>query len=337
MLLLEISEAEKQRLSRNDSILKNSFSSEIWSGPMKKIFKAIGLILAFILIYIVAQNVAAAIFMGVKLFKAGIEAGMSGAMPNMADLTKEVTDYVYTLTPWLLLFAVLVSLPFYYLFFRKRKQELATFVSVRSIHPLCIPVLVVLGLSFNVIIEFFMALLQQIDLLKPLFESYQQHSGIIMNGGFWLSLIVIGVIGPIFEEILFRGLVFGEMRKISKVWVALLIQALLFGVIHFNVVQGIYAFLAGLLLGYIYYRSNSIVAPMIMHISINASSVIITQFLTGDDLGNWGGAIVIASFLMFMIAGAFILTHRGFKHTMDNSLYEQNRTPGPQGPGRSDA
>ena len=136
---------------------------------------------------------------------------------------------------------------------------------------------------------------------------------------------LLGIVGPIFEEILFRGLIFGELRKITPVKIALVIQALLFGAYHLNLVQGVYAFLLGLLIGYVYYRSNSIIAPILMHVSINSLSVIINEFVSAQQLETWGVVIMIASVALFFLTGAFILTGKSFKRCMDDSLFQKNR------------
>jgi membrane protease YdiL (CAAX protease family) len=139
-------------------------------------------------------------------------------------------------------------------------------------------------------------------------------------------------VGPVFEELLFRGLVFGELRKVATVRLALVIQALIFGLYHINPIQGAYAFLIGLLLGYVYYRSSSIVAPMIVHAAINTSSVVAGRLIDGVSCDGWGTPVAIAGLLLFFLTGAFILLHRSFRHVMDDGLYRANRAPKIQPP-----
>jgi membrane protease YdiL (CAAX protease family) len=303
---------------------------------MKNIFKAIGLIAAMLAIYYAAQAAATTILFIPRMITMVSDIVRSGAAPDVGQLTRDMMSFAGTLTPWILLIAVAITLPLYYLFYRGRRQELWTFARFKSIQPVAVPVLVVFALALNVIIDVLLGLLQQLPALKHTFDVYDQLAGFITGGSFTLSLLAVGIVGPIFEELLFRGLIFGELRKISTVRLALVIQALLFGIYHMNTVQGTYAFVIGLLLGYVYYRSNSIWAPIIMHISINSSSVVLGQFVGGDTMGTWGGAVVIASLLLFAITGVFILKHRSFGHVMDDSLYQMNRAPKlpPDGGGR---
>ncbi|SHI05725.1 hypothetical protein SAMN02745823_02132 [Sporobacter termitidis DSM 10068] len=299
---------------------------------MKKILKAVGIILALLVIYYAAQSLVTIVIAIVPLVRTVVSAASSNMALDVEGITNELLRFVGAQTPWVLLIAVAVTVPFYYLIYRGRRQELWTFVSLKAIHPVSVPVLVVFGLTLNFMIELLLGLLSQISGLRQIFENYNQVTDLIFNGSFVLTLLAVGIVGPIFEELLFRGLVFGELRKLTKVRVAIFIQALLFGVYHMNLIQGAYAFLIGILLGYVYYRSNSIFAPMLVHITVNSSSVLLSEFLSGGALEKWSGVIIIASVLLFIVTGAFILTHRSFRYAMDDSLYLQNHTPRLQEP-----
>ena len=86
-----------------------------------------------------------------------------------------------------------------------------------------------------------------------------------------LVMILYAVIfGPIVEEVIFRGVTLYYARKFTKrFWLANIVQALAFGIMHMNLIQGIYAFLLGLLLGGIYQRFHSLYASICMHMIFN--------------------------------------------------------------------
>ncbi len=298
---------------------------------MKKILQAVGLILALMVIYYVAQVIVTSVIAIIQVIPAMMQDVLSGVQPDVARMT-ELLNTVAAQTPFILFFSVIIALPTYYIIYMKRHQELLTFLSIRGIGVISIPVLVILGLSSNFIIELLLSLASQIKAFVPIFERYNQLANFITGGDFILSLLAVGIIGPIFEEILFRGLIFGELRKITKVKIAVVIQALLFGAYHMNIVQGSYAFIIGLLLGYVMYKSNSILAPTIVHITINSSSVLLSQFVKTEDIEKWAGALYASSFILFIAASVFILTNRSFKRTMDNSLYYMNHAPKLQPP-----
>ena len=80
-------------------------------------------------------------------------------------------------------------------------------------------------------------------------------------------------LAPIGEELLCRGvcLHFGK-KALGKFWYANILQALVFGVIHMNWVQGVYAFVIGIFLGLLVERYNSLLPSMLVHFVINFSS-----------------------------------------------------------------
>ncbi len=81
--------------------------------------------------------------------------------------------------------------------------------------------------------------------------AYNTTMGGATSGAVWLIILYSVIIAPVIEEIIFRGLVFGYARKVFPVWLAILFQAALFGIYHWNLVQGIYAFVLGIFLGYL--------------------------------------------------------------------------------------
>lgn len=77
------------------------------------------------------------------------------------------------------------------------------------------------------------------------------------------------IIGPVCEELIFRGVTFHYAHKALPFWAANILQALLFGIYHANMVQGIYAFCVGLMCGCIFYYGKSIYLSILFHILFN--------------------------------------------------------------------
>lgn len=88
-----------------------------------------------------------------------------------------------------------------------------------------------------------------------------------------LILLTTGILAPIVEEFVFRYAIIEIFSDKKKEW-AVLISAFMFGVAHFNPVQSTYAFILGLVLGYLYYKERNLLKPIIVHLTINSSSVI---------------------------------------------------------------
>ena len=83
-----------------------------------------------------------------------------------------------------------------------------------------------------------------------------------------LGYVVIGILAPFAEEVVFRGAILRKLLGMMEEkwhWVAIAISAAIFGFVHLNVPQGIHAFLIGLLLGWMYYRTRSILPGILFH------------------------------------------------------------------------
>ena len=88
-----------------------------------------------------------------------------------------------------------------------------------------------------------------------------------------LQLLTVAVIPGIFEEVLFRGVVLAKLRPYGK-GPAIIISAVLFGLMHQNAGQFLYAMAAGLVLGFVAYETGSLLCCILIHFSNNAFSVL---------------------------------------------------------------
>lgn len=85
----------------------------------------------------------------------------------------------------------------------------------------------------------------------------------------WATLFIVAVWAPLAEEIVFRAMIFRTLRKGFAFWPAAILSGVVFGVYHMNLVQGVYAALLGVLLAYIYEKTNSLLGVYIFHLSFN--------------------------------------------------------------------
>ncbi len=90
--------------------------------------------------------------------------------------------------------------------------------------------------------------------------------------GFMLTFITIAIIPPLVEEFACRGLILGSLRKYSDSF-AVLTTAIVFGILHGNFQQMPFAFLVGLILGYVTVKTKSIWMAVAIHAFNNAVSV----------------------------------------------------------------
>lgn len=85
-----------------------------------------------------------------------------------------------------------------------------------------------------------------------------------------LAFVVVVLTGPVFEELVVRGVILQGLLRSHRPWVAIGQSALLFGIMHYNPAQSINALLLGLVFGWLYYRTRSLLLCMTMHVLFNS-------------------------------------------------------------------
>ena len=143
-----------------------------------------------------------------------------------------------------------------------------------GITPGGILLLVLAGFGLQMLSNLFLSFV--FDAFPGLMESYAQVlENLGMNHPAFLSLLYTVLLAPVTEELLFRGLTLRILEGPFPFWTANTLQAFYFGVIHGNLVQGGYAFLAGLILGYLVKRKGTLAAGVLCHFGVNFSGVLL--------------------------------------------------------------
>lgn len=110
-------------------------------------------------------------------------------------------------------------------------------------------------------------------LIPDILESYLEMAELAGMGESLMTILASVVLAPVGEELLCRGLILHYAKKsLPRFWMANILQALLFALIHGNLIQGLFAFVAGLMLGYLAERYQSLLPGMLLHFVVNFSS-----------------------------------------------------------------
>lgn len=167
-----------------------------------------------------------------------------------------------------------------------------------------IGVLFFLGAGAALSVNILFALLQ----FSSSSESYGQVAKQQFSFPLWAGIILYGMISPIAEEIVFRGIVYNRMRRQYSLWTALIGSSVLFGLYHGNIVQMVYGSLLGLLIVLLYEKYGSFLVPVILHGAANICVYVVTsnQWLSNLFM-NW-----VVFFISFIIVAGllwFALSH----------------------------
>ncbi|MBQ7776459.1 MAG: HAD hydrolase-like protein [Lachnospiraceae bacterium] len=103
-----------------------------------------------------------------------------------------------------------------------------------------------------------------------------------------IGLLCAGLITPIAEELLFRGIIFNVMKRRMKLQLAMIVSALCYGFYHMNYVQGVYAFIIGCLVAYAYEYFGTFFMPVIIHIVSSVLTYLITYtWIVESPIYSW--------------------------------------------------
>ena len=179
-------------------------------------------------------------------------------------------------------------------FFIYRKKRFFTDVCLPAAEKMTPKIFIILVVITQGIQGVYSLIVTFIDYLLPEGMSLTESYGQAMDGLYTpVGFLYVVLIGPIFEELIFRGAVMGVLKRFGNNF-AILFSALLFGFYHALILQIPFAFVLGLLLGYVASRW-SLRAAIALHIAVNGLSVVASVFPN-----EW----FQISFILFMIACA---------------------------------
>lgn len=147
-----------------------------------------------------------------------------------------------------------------------------------------------------------------IDKNFPQFDKYlvynYEHSHILLG---ILSSIILG---PILEEVLFRGLIFKELKNALPLLPAAIISSVLYGILFFDIPLILFCVAAGLLYTFIYVQTNNLVPMYVLHF-VATGAVLFSRRLGIENLiSDIGDIYIIPAFglsIVIIISGAWLL------------------------------
>ena len=135
-----------------------------------------------------------------------------------------------------------------------------------------IGILVLCAVSGGVLNLLWSGILQQLRIQDHFSNAVQEQ---LFAGQAMVQLLGLGVLVPLAEELIFRGLIYTRIRKRIPAGAAIFFSALLFALFHGNVIQMIFAFPLALILAWLYERSGWFACPLAFHMGANLTAIVL--------------------------------------------------------------
>jgi len=254
-------------------------SEEIKVTEEKNGFRKAYFFLSFIPFAIVVAVQTAATTPGVIL--AMLDMNKQG-LPMELDTMMEIFNKKYAIYCYIIycVICMAIFIPWYYKGIVKKNPKV-NYRKALGIKPVIMAVSLLVCLYFIVSGLFIIA-----DSLVPsVMEKYAELMKASSLGTNVLITVVYGyLLGPVTEELCFRGIMQGLLEKSKMSYLpVIVIQGLMFGIMHMNLVQGVYAFLLGMVLGYIRYKYKTLILSVAAHVVFNFFGTSVELFL--EDAG----------------------------------------------------
>lgn len=147
--------------------------------------------------------------------------------------------------------------------------------------------------------------------LVQMSEEFQNASDAFYGSTLGIEIFGSALITPFLEELLHRGVVFGRLRRRMGMWPAVIVSALVFAALHFNIVQFIYAFLLGIVFAMFVEKTGHLYPAVIAHVVANGIAVIRTETGFLQELVDGSVSAWLISIGVCFLGMALLLTFFG--------------------------
>lgn len=240
---------------------------------LKKILSVIFFPVVFIAGSFCIQYIFVAIFNSSHILK------FRNMYPDLNDIELIKTiEYRTALSNYLnnnaLLITVIIFIVFGLFFYNTiRKMNIAK----NNIKPLNLLNIFILGMFISI---FFNTFIYMLNGIIHITDAYK-----INNIPLIVTIISSGILGPILEELLFRGIVYNKLLSFNNHKKACIITSIMFSIMHFpNIITMIYTFILSFIMIYLYDKYKTLHAPIIFHIAINTTILVLIYSLVKDNI-----------------------------------------------------
>lgn len=199
---------------------------------------------------------------------------------NTDDYQNKLNTYIDSKTLLIIFIVAIIFIPILYIQYKNYKKY-------NKLEMLNVFKVIVIGICISLIYNI---------LLIIFFCGYS-----IPSIPLYVQIISSGIIGPILEEVLFRGIVYNKLKEFNSTKKAMIISTIIFVFFHTRFIDSLYTLLIGYLFTYIYEKTNNLKYPLIMHMSANTIIIILSPIILGQSF------VMNIEFSIFLIFGLILI------------------------------
>lgn len=259
--------------------------------------------LLYVIMYVAIQ-IAVTIAYGIKLTIDYLIINGIETSKNEEEVMRYVTENINTNV--ILIITTLMTFVVLLVIMLAKHEKFKVFFSINKLNIKVIPILVLLGIGMNLFFSGILSLIAEIPGITETVQEYGDQSIQLIEENAILNVIVLAILVPILEEIVFRVLPLNKMiPRISPI-VAVILTSLVFGISHGNIIWAIYTFIFGAVLAVVFLKYKSSLANMIIHSVFNLISVILAVLPIEVEDGTKIPIIFVAAGTIILIIAVLL-------------------------------
>ena len=237
----------------------------------------------YLLFFIMAQFLTGVVYTAAV----AVRTALAHREMDIAEAAQLAAERLLAGAPAVALLANVFVVAVLLLWFRLRHKPLGEAAGLRRCSGWTAAFCAFCAVDFFVVVQVTLALLPAVWM-----TDYNDHMELLLSDGL-IPALSITVAAPLAEELMFRGVIQTRLERAMPMWAAVVLQAVLFGVVHGTPIQMAYAFLLGLAFGFLRSRTGSILPGIAAHAAFNAMNDPLGIF--GDAAGSWYALAVMAA------------------------------------------
>lgn len=272
---------------------------------MKKLVMSVLKALGYFGIFLGVQLVVTFVYYFAVSFAVGVKYGVMGY--NTADtavvlkMSMEITEKVLHAATLLTVISDVLTIGAFLLVICCTKQKMKDGFSIRKFSPATVVPLIMMGLGFNVLTSVLLSLL---PFPESWMAEYEASSSAITDSSFFIMLLLTVFIAPVAEELTFRALIHTRLKKGMPTVVAAVLSSVLFGLVHGQKLWILYTTLVGLVMVWVFERTQSILASILFHMSFNLYAAL--TLLIPEDAPDAFAYVILAAGAVFLVVGVVL-------------------------------